>query len=541
MINNNSATYINASSWPSITIGLRQFFSPDAKLLAKIAQQPDAEFWYTTYTEFACVIIDNNDATINVVRDHFGLEPLFYHLNNGNFIFGSNIPDIIHKLAVIPELNSSQIVQLLLKSCMPAVVHYSDETNYKHIYRVEPGTKLRIKDDKIYKSVYWHIPTSEIIYTNPQEYLEHFNELLIEGIKLQIDGQDKFAAEFSGGLDSSTVVTGLHKLNIDPSLFMHIAPEGSNEIDDSRLAYEVIRYYQLSDVHTIDAQDFDLLSVLELTSQLFAGTPNFIFPICANNIHSAVAKAGHKVLFSGFGGDECVSSHAPLPICLYEYLKANNYSQAWHELNAYYTCNNRRKPSQLRLCFVILKKAYPQLFINLQAIPELYKTWQLSRQGIVIDNYLARDLTVRDYECNLLKGMNSYHVRLRVEESAIVAKHFGFSYKYPLLYPKLVEFCHRLPLALKRENGENRLLVRNYLAQYLPPSVYQKHQKIGGIMPATMHKLEQGHTNGRYNELFSDLPFQNQALAIKRQSKSPDATEIRHKLLLCGLKIFSRS
>ena len=62
-------------------------------------------------------------------------------------------------------------------------------------------------------------------------------------------------------------------------------------------------------------------------------------------------------------------------------------------------------------------------------------------------------------------GLDNNHISYRIEDSALIARHYGFKYKYPLLYPKLVEFCNRLPLSMKRQNGLARIMIRKYLAQ----------------------------------------------------------------------------
>ena len=88
------------------------------------------------------------------------------------------------------------------------------------------------------------------------------------------------------------------------------------------------------------------------------------------------------------------------------------------------------------------------------------------------------------------------------------AKAMGFEYKYPLLYSKLVEFCFRLPIELKRRHGVNRYLMGRYLAQYLPEKYYN-HRKINGltIIPATFQKSKQFYAQGKFDDYFKDLPF----------------------------------
>lgn len=539
---NNSVKYINASKWPSLIIGNKEFFSPNKNILEQIRINPDKEFWSTTYTEFACIIIDKNNHIAYCVRDHFGLEPFFYHLSDNRFIFASNLPDIINNLGYTPKHNHSQIMLMLL-AIYASKIYYSDETNYKDIYRVEPGCRLTIKNQQIIKSKYWQLDQSAepIIYAKKSDYLEHFIELLHEGIKLQLDGAINIAAEFSGGFDSSTVITALQQLGINADLFMHLNPNNNEEgIGDSDYANAIIKCYDQNKIHYINATNFDFIKIAKKSSQLFAGTPFYTFPIFANNIHAAVINNRNKILLSGFGGDECVSSHASINIYLRQCFKDGDFKYAWHELNAHYFTNNQALPSIIHRLLTILKSTSPTLIDQLRRLKALPKIIQAKLNHIEFPPFQAQSLSIREQELRLLQGDLSQHVRLRIEESAIVAKHMGFRYKYPLLYPKLIEFCYRLPNSLKRHNGQNRIMVQNYLKQSFPDVFYYKKASArGGIMPATFHKFEQEYMTGQYKDEFRDLPYQIEASWIESNYKK-DALlfQLLYKSALYTMKIF---
>jgi asparagine synthase (glutamine-hydrolysing) len=132
---------LNASGWPHKTIGNITYFSPNTRILENIIKNTGHAFWHTTYTEFACIMFNKSDQTIQAVRDHVGLEPLFYYFENKQFIFGSNLPDMIQALGFKPELNQNQLEKILLSACGERG-HYSNNTLYQDIHRVEPGNRL---------------------------------------------------------------------------------------------------------------------------------------------------------------------------------------------------------------------------------------------------------------------------------------------------------------------------------------------------------------------------------------------------------------
>lgn len=498
-----------ATNWKNITIGACVFYSPDWQLLSLIKDGNLTDQWWKTYYHpFSLLIVDSHVGKIQAVRDHYGQEPFFYYKDEEKLIVASSISEVISEISNIPEINEQQIISTLLESYIRQGV-YSDETHYKGIFRVEPGTLIEFTSSNTTKTQFWQLSTEPqvIKYQNERDYLDHFSELLNEGIKSMLPSENQpqpVAAEFSGGLDSSAVVSALLQNNVTPSLFMHTAPDNSTEIDDSCYAEEAIECYNLTNVMKVGAEEFNLQQVIEDCSKLFAGMPHYLFPLGANNVHQAVANSKAKILFSGFGGDECVSGHAPLSLYLREYLQKGDYHLAKQELLANYRHNNKKPPNQFRQLIQLTKAQFPTIANSLNHLRQLPLVINHLKHKIKL-NPVHSFTSIAQEEAAAITGKYSRHMRMRIEDSAIVAKVLGFSYRYPLLYPPLVEYCHSLPLSMKRSNGVNRLLIRRYLAQYLPPAVYQKHQKIGGIMPATMNKIKSEFSAGHYQKIFRTI------------------------------------
>lgn len=342
--------------------------------------------------------------------------------------------------------------------------------------------------------------------------------------------------EYSGGLDSSSVLTALIQSNIKPALFMHVAYENSGYIDDFDYAMEVIKTFDIKDFYKINANEFDLIKVIQMCSKIYAGSPTYMFPIGMNNIHSAVLNKGYETLFSGFGGDECVSGHARISTCIKQYASRNNYKIAWNELVKYYKNNGKITPSKLKLVLQLIKHSHPSIFNLLnefKSIPEMVQNYLHSIPYTKIQN---NSKSIREDEYNLLVGKYSKHLRMRIEDSALIAKALGFNYKYPLLYPKLVEYCFNLPIEQKRLQGINRLIIRKYLSEFLPKIVYEKHQKIGSIMPATSYKIETQFLNGELNDYFLDLPYKKELAWLRK--KYPQKFEYTRDITLLCIKLY---
>lgn len=517
----------NASQWLEIQCCSKLFYTPNKAIIDFIQKNPhDWQFWRQMQTQFACVIYDASLGEIIAVRDHFGLEPAYYAHINGQFIFGSTIVSVLKYMKQLPAINTTQITNLFFNKLFNTE-SYSDETYYQSIYRLEPGHELRINlatnNISYRKTAYWDLRKLDqtINYPNSMDYVEHFSALLSEALTTQIGQEKNIAAEFSGGLDSSAIVASAHYNNIQPALFMHVAPPGSDAMDDMKYAQIVIDKLDIKNIYYIDANNFDLTASMNEYAQYFAGGAPYAGFVLASNIHRAVVAHGYKKVLSGVGGDECVSSHAPLKAYIPQLMNEKKYKLAWHELYDHYQAKGHIVPSKLKRLLHLIKLAHPRLSLMLEQLTDIdfrLKTYLKNLPPPSPKTYHS----LSEYEYDVLQGPSSHHLRMRIEYAAVAANAMGFNYIYPLLYPKLIEFCYQLPLEQKRVNGVNRFLIRNYLARFFSPALYSKHSKSGAVTPATREKIQALYNTGTYNEIFCNLPFQKERDHVRHHYKIKD-------------------
>ena len=464
--------------------------------------------WRNYFKPFACVIVHPKSKETILIRDHLGIAPLYYCCHHGKkLIFGDTIPSVLKCLPSTPPFLENQINMLFSE-----VKHYSDETFYQSIYRVEPGHLMHFKSDgSVVKRPFWQLEPhgTQLYYDNDQDYLEHFSMLMSEAIHNATEDQSNIAAEFSAGLDSSAVYCAARGINVAPKLYMHIANPGTKSADVYNALYEkaFIDHYQLTDIQRIDAEDFNPIQVFKDSAAWFAGPAPYLFSMFAHNIHRAVSAENHPILLSGFGGDQCVSGQIPLNFYMPELIHQGSYQQAWQELSP-------KKHISRFLHYA--KYTHPSLYdlamkmhVLKQQIENSFRP-KSAHQSCLVHPYLkSYHRTIRGAECSLLQGPNSHEVRMRIEYSSIVSKKMGFEYRYPLLYPKLLEFMLSLPLAQKRRNGRGRYLIRQYLSQFLPNDIFSAYRKEEGlgIVPSTFDMFQQNYEQGYYRDEFKAMPY----------------------------------
>jgi len=484
----------NASGFHEVTSasGLATYFSSsNERLPLSIEEALSPVRWRERFTSFACVATDRDSGEAVLVRDHLGLTPLyFFHEPHKKLIFGDSLPDILAKLPATPALLESEVRNLFHEGA-----EYTDATLYRGIYRVEPGHLIHIRyDGTLEKKAYWRLEREgePLHYTDDRDYLAHFTALLKEAVTVATAGQENLAAEYSAGLDSSAVYCAARSLGHRPKLYMLPATPGTSSAEtyDDKHEKAFLEHFNLT-VERVLADDFDSREALEQCTQWFAGPSSYIYPLFALPLHRAVAAAKHSVLLSGFGGDQGVSGPVPMQFLLPTFIRQGEYRKAWRHLP---TKNPARKLWQYA------KYSHP-VFHKLAGA--------LKRSDSIRHPFYTRYFkSLREAEWSFLQGPLSHEVRMRIEHAAIASRNLGFEYRYPLLYPKLLEFFLSIPHSQKRREG-GRFLIRRYLAQETTQEVFGGYKKRTGlgIFPCTFDRFKEQLRQGMLREEFENLPY----------------------------------
>lgn len=468
---------VNASSWES---NLEQTF------FTAHPSPPSIEECRNHYHPFAWVTYEDNQ--IIAARDHFGLEPFYYFFDGQQFIFGSNIPDIIRQLSKPPELNQDRCLIECFSYRNFQYPPYDKATFHQSIYRVTPGHIQTIQNGQINERSFWALnpEAPSVYYRDPRDYFVHFASLLEEAVHFH--SQDPaLGLELSGGLDSSSLFIACQKLNRHPICFTHSQAENSEE---NHVVKALISQFNWSDKHhVINADSFDPLRVFDWCAHQFSGAPPYLFFILANNLHQTVISKQCTTLLSGFGADECISSYALPHVYFPQAMTEQSLITNWRELKLHQQNCHGKTSNTLRRAWQLFNYRY---------------AWYPLKNPRIL-----RCKSIRHQEYQALQGIHAHGIRMRVEYSAIIAKSLGFNYRYPFLYPPLVEYCFQLPIEQKRSQGMSRLLSRQYLSEHTQLIFSKKIKMSGAICHASLQKCLAQYTQGEFSQIFQNLPFQD--------------------------------
>ena len=149
---------------------------------------------------FAFAIWDNLNEELFMARDHFGVKPLFYTMQNNSFIFASEIKALFRYPGVQKILDSQGISELF--GIGPA--HTPGTTIFNNIFELKSAHFAVFNRSGLHIERYWKLK-SEPYTENFAQTCDHLDFLLKDAITRQLVSDVPLCTFLSGGLDSSII------------------------------------------------------------------------------------------------------------------------------------------------------------------------------------------------------------------------------------------------------------------------------------------------------------------------------------------------
>jgi asparagine synthase (glutamine-hydrolysing) len=157
---------------------------------------------------FAFALWDARDQTLRLCRDRLGIKPLYYALAGNSLIFGSEIKAILEHPGVPRILDPVALDLYLTFQYVPG-----PRTLFQGIQKLPPGHWLRWRDGSLSLQRYWEVVIEDAEPgVTEEEAAEEFRERLEEAVRLRLISDVPLGALLSGGIDSSSVVALMQRL-----------------------------------------------------------------------------------------------------------------------------------------------------------------------------------------------------------------------------------------------------------------------------------------------------------------------------------------
>ena len=259
---------------------------------------------------FAFTIYDKASMETYIVRDHFGIKPLFYVLNNNECFFSSELKALEVFDNEIKSLNIESVAASMLYCWIPEKL-----TAYNVAKKLQPGEVLHLNSQGFVSlSKYWcnsNLIKKNSSLRNEKIAKDTLSNVLEDSVKKHLVSDVPVNAFLSGGLDSSLLVSMAkkHIEDIECYTIKFSEADQSHEsmVDDSYYASKVANELDVK-LNTIEIKP-DLASLLpkivhHLDEPIGDSAAINTFLIC-----DAAKNAGVKVLLSGMGADEIFAGY----------------------------------------------------------------------------------------------------------------------------------------------------------------------------------------------------------------------------------------
>lgn len=160
--------------------------------------------------QFAFAIWDERANSLFIARDRLGIRPLYYTIQDGAFIFASEIKALLNSGRVRAEIDPVALDQTFTYWSPLA-----PRTIFKDIYTLPPGHWMLVKPDSdIHIERYWRADFSnqQTAAAAPpiDEAARQLRDLLIDATQIRLRADVPVGAYLSGGLDSSAITALIH-------------------------------------------------------------------------------------------------------------------------------------------------------------------------------------------------------------------------------------------------------------------------------------------------------------------------------------------
>lgn len=436
---------------------------------------------------FAFALLNSNSGELYLVRDHFGVKPLYYFFENGMLIFGSEQKSILLHPAVDRSINFQA-----LHSHINLRYTQGNETLFRNLNRIPPAHFLIYKNKNISINRYWSLNPKPDQNMVENAAIEQMHFYIKQAVKRQLMSDVPLGVYLSGGMDSSTIVQKMHELQLpEINTFTMGFNEPTDEFPD---AEQIARHF-----NTNHRQ-------LSLSMNPMQQFPEVIWHAEEPKINllqgfnmSKFVRSEITVVLGGLGGDELFAGY-DIHKFIYPFNVLHKSTPKWMQKclqwksgllfklqNATHTLSFDEYRRGLQMLHAIgnVEKFYLILrnvwdfdngFYKEIYHPEFYQN-MLSQQLKVHQSFSEFFARVSDYhsldqvlfaEFNT-KMVNDY---LLTEDRMSMAN--SVEQRVPFLDLDLVDFGFSIPVHLKIKNNQTKYLFRKAMAQKLPEKIISK-------------------------------------------------------------------
>lgn len=426
--------------------------------------------------DFAFAIWDNHERSLFCARDRIGIKPFYYILENGRFIFGSDIKTLLASGLHRPEPDPEGLYLAMAFGIAPRPI-----TAFKGIRALEQAHWMRLHaDGRVEKARYWQIPVGTQQHDMAEDdAVSLLEEQLQRAVERRLVADVPVGAFMSGGIDSTTIAAIAARQHPGIKAFTLGYQNDAPEMDEVPQAEATAALHPMQ--HIVERVDPDQ-SLSDLHAWIMGYEEPF-YSVAANFVISKLVKENQvTVVLNGLGGDELFAG--------YGYYRHHYVPRLpWFSplINHTDKILNRKLATGLNL---IGAKSPDRLHTVLFRQRSDFQLRQLLAQTLhpsvntvdLVHGLYAQGLRFEDRiealsYMDLMNYVGNHHVH-RVDQFTMAHSVEG---RFPFLDHELIEAAYRIPSHLKIKHGQQKYVLRRVAEKYIAPSCLAMKKKGFGL------------------------------------------------------------
>jgi asparagine synthase (glutamine-hydrolysing) len=450
---------------------------------------------------FAFALWDRQDRVVHLVRDHIGVKPLYFGVQDGTLMFGSSLKALFAHPSFRGRIDSAALAAYVRYCYVP-----EPRSIFRDVSKVSPATIVTF-GASLHGAVtrYWDVTeraragTRDPFRADESELSREFEKLALEAVRSQLVSDVPLGAFLSGGIDSS-LVTALMQASVPGHVKTFTIGFEDARFDESPQAREVAAH--LGTHHT------EMACTTREARDIVPELPTFFDEPFADSsqvptmLLAKLTRRHVTVALSGDGGDELFAGYDRYR-WMYRLRRLRtllpSFARRWLAGLGEALPRSRTFPLITRVSaspqhWLVRADALYHLARMLGRYGDyayLYRTTPMSvatlrdepllgdehePPGVFDEAAMRRDFPdILDWM--QLADQRTYLVEDILHKVDRATMAYGLEARVPLLDRRLVEFSWRVPQALKLDRLHSKRLMRSVLYRYLPRTLVDRPKR----------------------------------------------------------------
>lgn len=291
--------------------GQRFASKSDSEIAIGLYRKLGMDFLKHLRGEFAFVLYDRDHDELLIVRDRWGIRPLFIHIEDNHTIhWGSEVKALLAHPDIPAELDSKAALHQLMQTIAPGM------SAFKNIHSLSPGHAMRVrkKGNRLeFETIkYWDLDFPEEgghdEPENEEYHVEAIREQLTEAVVLRLEADVPVGCYLSGGIDSCCIL-GLASGAMQSPVKAFTIAFDNDDYDESSIAREMAESMDADqEMITLAADDLygqNYIDTVWHAERTFYNT----LGVAKNLMSKRVWDCGYRCVVTGEGSDELFAGY----------------------------------------------------------------------------------------------------------------------------------------------------------------------------------------------------------------------------------------